>query len=94
MPKLSNVSSAILQLLQERVEKIHRGELDRVYRRVKLSPKEKDAIDALSHSIVSKVMDAPVIVLKAASADSTSADFVDAVERLFNLGCANPAPEH
>jgi hypothetical protein len=39
MPKASNVSSAILQLLQERVEKIRRGELDRVYQRVKLSPK-------------------------------------------------------
>jgi glutamyl-tRNA reductase len=54
----------------------------------------RNAIDALSHSIVSKVMDAPVTVLKAASADSTSADFVDAVDPLFNLGCANPAPEH
>jgi len=59
-----------------------------------LSSEEKDAIDALSHSIVSRVMDTPVAVLKAASADSTSADFVDAVNRLFNLGCAIQAPEH
>jgi glutamyl-tRNA reductase len=88
------VPSAILQLLQEYVEKIRRGELERTCRRLRLSSEEKDAIDALSHSIVSKLMHTPVTVLKAVSADPTSADFVDAVDRLFNLACANPAPEH
>jgi len=77
-------SESTIQSLQERVESIRRREIDRVWKRLKLSPEEKNAVESLSHSIVNQII--PMARMTATSSDSESAAFVDALHRLFKLG--------
>ena len=80
------MSSPTHLLLEERLERVRRGEIDRVCGRLRLTPDDEIAIESLSHRIVNKIMHTPVMVLKAASGDPESAGFVEAVHRLLNLG--------
>ena len=79
------MSSPTHLLLEEHIERIRRGEIDRVCGRLTLTADDENAIESLSHRIVNKIMQTPVMVLGAASGDPESAGFVEAVHRLFNL---------
>jgi len=77
--------SATLVLLRERFEAVRRNEIQRVRGRLStLSPDQENAIDSLGHNLIEKLLQAPMAVLKNASA-SKSLSLVETVRRIFNL---------
>jgi glutamyl-tRNA reductase len=73
--------------LQERLETVRQGEIDRVRRRLgRLSTEQENAIESLTRGIINKVLQPAMTVLKTASAENDSTFFVEIVRRIFNLG--------
>jgi glutamyl-tRNA reductase len=79
------MSRSVAVLLEERLETIRRGEIDRLFRRLPLGVEERDAVEALSRTIVARVMETPVSLLKSAS-DAGPESLARSGSRLFNLG--------
>ena len=78
--------SATLVSLQERFEAVRRGEIQRVRARLgNLSLDQENAIDSLSHALVERVLQAPMAMLKSASAGNQPVSIVETVRRIFNL---------
>ena len=78
--------SATLVSLRERLEAVGRGEIQRVRGRLgNLSPDQESAIDSLSHGIIERVLQAPMAILKNASAGSQAVFVIATVRRIFNL---------
>ncbi len=78
--------SATLVSLRERFEVVRRGEIQRACGRLgSLSPDQKSAIDSLSRSIIEKVLQAPMAMLKNASAGNQVVFVIQTVRRIFNL---------
>ena len=78
--------SATLVSLRERCEAVRRGEIQRVRGRLgNLSPDQENAIDSLSHAIIEKVLQAPMAMLKNASAGNQAVFVLETVRRIFNL---------
>ena len=78
--------SATLVSLRERFEVVRRGEIQRACGRLgSLSPDQKNAIDSLSRSIIEKVLQAPMAMLKNASAGNQVVFVIQTVRRIFNL---------
>ena len=78
--------SATLVSLRERFEGVRRDVMQRVRGRLgKLSVDQENAIDSLSHGIVEKVLEAPMAVLKNASAGNQCVFVLETVRRIFNL---------
>jgi glutamyl-tRNA reductase len=72
--------------LQDHLESIRQGEIDRVRGRLgSLSAEQELAIEALTRGIVNKVMHTPIRTLKTAAQDPEITTVVDVVRRLFNL---------
>ena len=81
----SEIAAALVSL-RERFETVRRGELQRVRRRLgNLSPDQENAIDSLSHDLIDKVLQAPMAMLKNASAGNHAVFVLATVRRLFNL---------
>jgi len=81
-----NEISATLVSLRERLEAVGRGEIQRVRGRLgNLSPDQESAIDSLSHGIIERVLQAPMAILKNASAGSQAVFVIATVRRIFNL---------
>jgi glutamyl-tRNA reductase len=78
--------SATLVSLRERFEAVRRGEIQRVRGRLgNLSPDQEDAIDLLSHALIERVLQAPMAMLKNASACNQDVFVFAMVRRIFNL---------
>jgi glutamyl-tRNA reductase len=78
--------SAILGSLRERFEAVRSGEIQRVRGSLgNLTTDQENAIDSLSHAIVEKVLQAPMAMLKNASAGNRVAFVLETVRRIFNL---------
>jgi glutamyl-tRNA reductase len=78
--------SATLVSLRERFEAVRRGELRRVCGRLgNLSPDQKNAINSLTHALIEGVLQAPLAMLKNASAGHQAVFVLATVRRLFNL---------
>ena len=78
--------SAIVVSLRERFEEVRRAEIQRVRGRLgKLSPDQENAIDSLSHELIEGVLQAPIDMLKNASAGSRAVFVLATVRRIFNL---------
>jgi glutamyl-tRNA reductase len=78
--------SATLVSLRERFEAVRRGELRRVCGRLgNLSPDQKNAINSLTHALIEGVLQAPLAMLKSASAGHQAVFVLATVRRLFNL---------
>jgi len=78
--------SATLVSLRERFEAVRRGEIQRVRGRLgNLSSDQENAIDSLSHAIIEKVLQAPMAMLKNASAGNQAVFVLETVRRIFNL---------
>ena len=81
----SEMTPTIVSLLQ-RFECVRQSEISRVRRRLgKLSEDQENAIDLLTRAIIDKILDAPVAILKVASAENESAVVTEVVHRIFNL---------
>jgi glutamyl-tRNA reductase len=78
--------SATLVSLRERFEAVRRGEIQRMRGRLgNLSPDQENAIDSLSHAIIEKMLQAPMAMLKNASAGNQVVFLLETVRRIFNL---------
>jgi glutamyl-tRNA reductase len=78
--------SATLESLRERFEAVRRGEIQRVRARLgNLSSDQENAIDSFTHALIEKVLQAPVAMLKNASAGHQAAFVLSTVRRIFNL---------
>jgi glutamyl-tRNA reductase len=72
--------------LQEQLESIRRGELERARRKLgELSPEQEAAVEAVTRGIINKVMHLPIRALKSAARERQAASLVELVQRLFNL---------
>jgi glutamyl-tRNA reductase len=81
----SEISAALVSL-RERFEAVRRGEIQRVRGRLgNLSPDQENAIDSLSHGIIERVLEAPMAMLKNASAGNQAVFVLETVRRIFNL---------
>ena len=73
--------------LQQRLETVRQGEIDRVRGRLgRLSPEQENAIESLTRGIINKILHPAMTVLTAASTENESTLFVEMVYRIFNLG--------
>jgi len=78
--------SATLVSLRERFEAVRRGEIQRVCGHLgNLSPDQKNAVDSLSHALIERVLQAPLAMLKNASACNQAVFVLETVRRIFNL---------
>jgi glutamyl-tRNA reductase len=78
--------SATVVLLRERFEAVRRRELQRVSGRLgNLSLDQKNAVDALSHALIERVLQAPMATLRNASACDQALLVLTTVRRIFNL---------
>jgi glutamyl-tRNA reductase len=78
--------SATLVSLRERFEAVRRDAIQRVRGRLgNLSPDQENAIDSLSHGIIERVLQAPMAMLKNASAGNQAVFVLETVRRIFNL---------
>jgi len=78
--------SMTLDSLRECLEAVRRGEIQRVRGRLgNLSPDQENAIDSLSHALIERVLQAPMAMLKNASAGNQAVSVVETVRRIFNL---------
>jgi glutamyl-tRNA reductase len=78
--------SAALASLRERFEAVRRDAIQRVRGRLgNLSTDQENAIDSLSHGIIEKVLEAPMALLKNASAANQTVFVLETVRRIFNL---------
>jgi glutamyl-tRNA reductase len=81
----SEISTTLVSL-RERFEAVRRGELRRVCGRLgNLSPDQTNAINSLTHALIEGVLQAPLAMLKNASAGNQAVFVLAAVRRLFNL---------
>ena len=81
----SEISATVVSL-RERFEAVRRSEVQRVRGRLgNLSPDQENAIDSLSHGIIEKVLEAPMAMLRNASARNQSVFVLETVRRIFNL---------
>ena len=80
-----HIVPAILSL-QDYVENIRQAELDRVRGRLgHLSPEQEQALEALTHGIVNKILHTPITRLKSAASGPEVTTLVDAFKKIFNL---------
>ena len=79
--------SATLVSLRERFEAVRRDAIQRMRGRLgNLSPDQENAIDSLSHDLIERLLQAPMAMLRNASAGKQSLSLVETVRRIFNLG--------
>jgi glutamyl-tRNA reductase len=78
--------SATLVSLRECFEGVRRDVMQRVRGRLgNLSADQENAIDSLSHGIIEKVLEAPKVMLRKASAGNQTVLVVEVVRRIFYL---------
>ncbi len=78
--------SATLVSLRERFEAVRCDVIQRVRSRLgNLSADQENAIDSLSHAIIERVLQAPMAMLKNASAGNQAVFVLETVRRIFNL---------
>jgi len=86
-PSLESEVSATIVSLQERFEAVRRAAIQRVRGRLgNLSADQENAIDSLSHALIERVLQAPMAMLKNASACNQAVFVLATVRRIFNLG--------
>jgi glutamyl-tRNA reductase len=77
----------VIVSLQEQMETIRQAEIDRVRGRLgRLTPEQEQAVEALSHGIVNKILHAPITTLKSSAGQPEATTVIDVIRRLFNLG--------
>ena len=85
-PSLESEVSATIVSLQERFEAVRRAAIQRVRGRLgNLSPDQENAINSLSHALIERVLQAPMAMLKNASACNQAVFVLATVRRIFNL---------
>jgi len=79
--------------LREKFEEIRKKELDKTLSlHPDLSEKEKKSLEALTSSIINKILHEPVTLLKRSNGESTADLYLDSLQTLFKLQVASPEP--
>jgi glutamyl-tRNA reductase len=85
-PVLDSEVSGMIVSLRERFEGVRRDVMQRVCGRFgNLSSEQRNAIEALTHGIIEKVLEAPMAMLKNACPRDQSIFVLETVRRIFNL---------
>ncbi|MBM4124695.1 MAG: glutamyl-tRNA reductase [Nitrospira sp.] len=72
--------------LRKRAEEIKQAEVDKAMGRLgDLSPQERSAVEGLASAIVNKMLHGSLVTLKAEANSASSAMFVEAAKRFYNL---------
>lgn len=72
--------------LRDRGESLRQAEVDRVLRRLPhLSEADRDAVEALTRSLINKLLHAPTVRLRKAAGNGRGLDLLDTVRYLFEL---------
>ncbi|HET6369906.1 MAG TPA: glutamyl-tRNA reductase, partial [Nitrospiria bacterium] len=72
--------------LREKAEEIRKGEMEKVLSKWEtLTDEQKGALEALTGSIINKLLHAPLVVLKQEADSSEGGMYLEAIRRLFNL---------
>ena len=74
-----------IRLLRERAERMRAGEVEKALRKLDLDGEGREVVEALSRSIVNKLLHAPIAGLRTAAEGTASAAVLDATRRLFAL---------
>jgi glutamyl-tRNA reductase len=83
-----------IQALRDSLHELRKAELDRFRRRIgPLAPKQEDAVDALTHAIVQKILHLPIRHLKASAEAGQAAGTASLYRRIFPIGDAEPPAE-
>jgi glutamyl-tRNA reductase len=78
---------AEIAALRDRAEEIRVGEVTRAESRLRaLSPREREAVDAVTAQIVNKLLHAPTVRMKQAATEGEAQQYADALRYLFALG--------
>jgi glutamyl-tRNA reductase len=81
----SEISATVVSL-RERFEAVRRSEIQRVRGRLgKLNADQENAINALSHGLIERLLQAPMAMLENASSSKQAVSLVETVRRIFNL---------
>lgn len=76
----------IISQMRKKANQIRQAELDKTIRRMRdLTPEEQERIEALTKSIVSKILHNPTITLKSESTGSKAAEYANVTRSLFGL---------
>lgn len=76
----------IISDLRSKADEIRRGELERTMRRMDgLSERERAMVDALTQSIVSRILHDPTLLLKQRAVEGDGYPFAEALRELFRL---------
>jgi glutamyl-tRNA reductase len=77
--------------LRDRAEEIRVREVTRAESRLRaLSPREREAVDAVTAQIVNKLLHAPTVRMKQAATEGEAQQYADALRYLFALGDRRP----
>lgn len=80
--------------LRDQGEALRRAEVERVLRRLPhLSDTDREAVEALTRSLMNKLLHAPTVRLRKAAGNGRGLDVLDTVRYLFELDRAGAAPE-
>jgi len=83
--KVAEVTPTIVSL-QEQLEQIRAGELEKVRRRLgPLTPQQEEAIEALTRGIINKVAHGPITELRSHAGKPEGAHVVAAIRKAFHL---------
>ena len=81
--------------LQDQFETIRQAELDRVRGRLgTLTPEQEQAIEALSHGIVNKILHTPIRSLKSAATGPEMTTLIESFRKIFDIQVKAAAGEH
>jgi glutamyl-tRNA reductase len=87
-----NVVPTIVRLKQ-RVEEIRQSEMKRMRRTFgELTPDQEQALEALTHGLVNKILHTPFTQLKQAAGRPDRSEFIDVVRTIFHLQENSPDP--
>ena len=79
--------------LRARVEAIRSGELERALARLDLSGPEREGVESLTHSIVNKILHAPLSRLRREAQREEGMAYLEAARVLFDLDSGDDAPD-
>jgi glutamyl-tRNA reductase len=83
--KVAEVTPVIVSL-QEQLEQIRAGELEKVRRRLgALTPQQEEALEALTRGIINKIAHGPISELRSQAGKPDGAHAIAAIRKAFHL---------
>jgi glutamyl-tRNA reductase len=84
--KSAREAAPLVRALRDRAEELRRGELERARSRLReVSPETWESIDALTRSVVNKLLHEPTVRIKEAAGSTRGDLYADALAELFGL---------